>query len=83
MDGPREYYAKWYKLSQKKTNTTWFHLYVRSKEQNKWTNKIETDFISAENRLMVSRVEGEWDLVKNSKGIKKYRLEVTKYSQGM
>ena len=21
----------------------WFHLYVESKEQSKWTNKIETD----------------------------------------
>ena len=25
-------------LSLRKTNTVWFHLYVESKEQNKWTN---------------------------------------------
>ena len=24
-----------------KANTTWFHLYVKSEKQNKWTNKIE------------------------------------------
>ena len=30
-------------INQTKTNTIWFHLYVESKEQNKWTNEIETD----------------------------------------
>ena len=30
-------------ISQRRTNTMWFHLHVESQEQNKWTNKIETD----------------------------------------
>ena len=30
------------KVSQRKKNTIWFHLYVESKE-NKWTNKNKTD----------------------------------------
>ena len=30
-------------ISQGRTNTIWFHLYMESKKQNKWTNKIETD----------------------------------------
>ena len=38
MDGPRGYYAKWNKI-----NIIWLNLYVESKEQNKWTNKIETN----------------------------------------
>ena len=30
------------KISQRKTNTVWFQLYVESEKQNKWTNKTET-----------------------------------------
>ena len=30
------------KISQRKTNTAWFQLYVESEKQNKWTNKTET-----------------------------------------
>ena len=30
-------------IRQRKTNTIWFHLCVESNEQNKLTNKIETD----------------------------------------
>ena len=40
MDGPRGYYVKW---NKSKTNAKWFHLYVESKEQNKWINKLEID----------------------------------------
>ena len=29
--------------SEKKTNTVWFHLYVKFSEQNELTNKIEPD----------------------------------------
>ena len=42
MDGPGHYYVKWNK-SQRNINTVWFHLYVESNEQNKLTNKIETN----------------------------------------
>ena len=40
MDGSRRYYSKW---NKSKTNTVWFHLYVESKKQNKWTNLIKTE----------------------------------------
>ena len=42
MDGPRVYFSKWNK-SVRQTQILWFHLCVESKEQNEWTNKIETD----------------------------------------
>ena len=42
MDGSGEHYAKWHKLVREK-NAIWSHLYVESNEQNKLTNKIETD----------------------------------------
>ena len=29
------------KISQRKTNTVWFHLYVQSKKPKKWTNIIK------------------------------------------
>ena len=41
-DGPRGYYAKWNKADRKR-NTVWFHLYVESKKQNKWTNKTKQE----------------------------------------
>ena len=47
-------------ITQRKTNTLLFHLYVKSKkpkQANKY-NKIETDFIDTENQLVVSRGEG-------------------------
>ena len=43
IDRPGVYYTRWNTISQRKTNTIWFHLYVETKEQNKWTNKIETE----------------------------------------
>ena len=52
-------------------------LCVESKEQNKWTNKIETDS-DTKKRLMVARGEGVGDLGEKCKGLKKYTLEVTK-----
>ena len=30
-------------ISQTERNTVWFHFYVESERQNKWTNKTETD----------------------------------------
>ena len=38
MSGARGYYAKWNKSDRERTNAVWFHLYVESKRQNKWTN---------------------------------------------
>ena len=35
MDGPRDYHTKW---SKKKTNITWYHLYMESKKWYKWTH---------------------------------------------
>ena len=48
MDGPGEYYTKLeaqipYDFTQRKTNTIWFHSYVKSSEQTELTSKIETD----------------------------------------
>ena len=53
MDGPRGYYAKWNKSDREKTNTTWFHLYVEFKQQNKH-NKTET-VADTKNKLVVAR----------------------------
>ena len=35
MDGPTDYHTKW-SLSQKETNTIWYHLYVDSKIGYNW-----------------------------------------------
>ena len=40
-DEPWEYYVA--EINQKKTNTTWVHLYVESKRKNKQANETETD----------------------------------------
>ena len=40
-DEPWEYYVA--EINQKKTNTTWVHLYVESKGKNKQANETETD----------------------------------------
>ena len=34
MNGPRDYHTKWNK-SDRKINTTWYHLYVESKKKKK------------------------------------------------
>ena len=47
MVGTTGYYAKW--KSQRKINAIWFHLYVWSKTQNKWTNTNR--LINTENKL--------------------------------
>ena len=41
MDRSSENYAKWNK--SEKDKTIWFHLYVDSKKQNKWTHETKTD----------------------------------------
>ena len=40
-DEPWGYYVT--EINQRKTNTTWVHLYVESKRENKQANKTETD----------------------------------------
>ena len=42
MDGPRGHYDRWNK-SVRERHIPCNFIYVGSKEQNKWTNKIETD----------------------------------------
>ena len=55
-------------ISQSKGSAIWFHLYVESEKQNKWTNKQNRNrLINIENRGMVTMVGegmceiGEWD----------------------
>ena len=36
MDATRDYHTD--EISQKNTNTTWYHLYVEPKTLHKWTN---------------------------------------------
>ena len=67
------------KISQRKTSTIWLHLYVESKEQSKWTNKIETasyiqrtDWELPEGRRIVGAL-GE-----RGEGTKRHSLVVTK-----
>ena len=64
MDGPWGYYAKPNKSDREQRNTTWLHLYVESKKQNKQTNKIK--LIDSEKRLVVTRGEGVGDGWKGS-----------------
>ena len=47
-------------VSQKKTNSVWFHLYMKSKKQNKQIkpNKI----INTESKLVVAREEVVWGI---------------------
>ena len=43
--------------------------------------KNETDnLIDTENKLMLARWEGVWEMVEKVEGIKKYKLAVTKQS---
>ena len=44
-------------ISQKKTNTVWFHLYVGSKKQNKWTNITKEKQNQAQNKQVVAQGE--------------------------
>ena len=73
MDGPRLYHAKW--NSQRKTNTTWFHLYVESKEQDK---QNRNRLIDTDNKLRVAWWQGGWGLDEKSEGIEKYKSIITK-----
>ena len=77
MDGPRGYYAK-YNVRQRKINIIWFHLYVESKEQNKWTNKKEADLRIQRTNWWLPGGRGIGGMGETSKGIKKYRVVVTK-----
>ena len=56
MDGPRVLSE----VSQRKTNTVWYHLCVESKIWHKWLAcKTERDS-QTEDRLVVPRLEGWW-----------------------
>ena len=47
------------KISQRKTNTVWFHLYGKYKKQNKWTIKPNRNrLIHKENKPLVVRGDG-------------------------
>ena len=59
-----------------------FHLYVKSKEHNKWTNKNGNRLIDTENRLIVARGEEFGRVGEKGEGIKKYKLVVTEQSWG-
>ena len=68
-------------ISQRKTNTIRFHLYVESKEQSVQTKQKQTHRYR-EQRDGCHR--GGWfgGLGEKGEGIEKYRLVVTKYSWG-
>ena len=51
MDGPRSYHTK-LKVRQRKANTVWFHLYVKSKKISKY-NKTQTE-------LKIQRTNNGW-----------------------
>ena len=59
MDGPRDYYIKW---SKSKTNTIWYHLYIKSKIRYELTyllkeEKKKNRLTDIENRSMVTKGE--------------------------
>ena len=41
-----------------KTSNVWFHLYMESKKQNEWTNKIEIRISVIKKNLVADRGEG-------------------------
>ena len=54
-------------ISQRKTNTIWSYLYVKSKKQNKWAKEKKGDrdktrnrLLTIENKLMVIRGDVGW-----------------------
>ena len=65
-------------ISQRKTNTTWFHLYVESKEQNTHKKLKQTHRHRQQTNWGLSEQRGIGGLDEKSKEINKYKLEVTK-----
>ena len=56
MDGPRDYHTKW--SNQRKKNI-WYHLYVESKKQHKWTYLENRNRLTdIENKPMVTKTKG-------------------------
>ena len=57
MNRAWEYHAKWSQSDLRRTRTTQLHSYVWYETQsNKWTNKL----IDTDNRIAVTKDEGEW-----------------------
>lgn len=68
-----------HEISQRKTNTVWFHLYVESKKQNKWqTNKQQQPEKPREQTRGHQRW-GEWRMAEIGEGIKRHKLPVLTY----
>ena len=65
MDTTRDYHVKWSKSDGKKQML--FHLYVGSKQQNKWTNKTQQDSQVQRTDGGYQR-EGGWGVGKKGKG---------------
>ena len=77
-DGSRGYYVKWNKSDRERwIYTIWLHLYVEPKK-NKQAKKNVKRLIDTENKLIVARVKEVEIWVKSVKGIKMYKLSVTK-----
>jgi len=74
MDGPRDYHMRW--SCQRKTNITWYHLYVEFKIWCKRIYKTETDS-QTENKLMVTKGE-EGERIKWEFQISRYKLPYIK-----
>ena len=64
--------------SVRKTNTMWFHLYVESKEQYKWTNKTEADLWTQSTDWWLPEGREFGGLGEKGEGIEKYKWVVTK-----
>ena len=77
MDGSGGYYAKW-NVTQGKTNTIWFHLYVESQKTKEQTNQNRDRCIDTENKWVIVRGEVIGGLGDKCEGDYEYRLPVIK-----
>ena len=65
-------------MSQSEKEKYMFHSHVECKEQNKWTNKIETDSSMQGTNSCLPEGRGVEELGEKGEGIKKYKLVVKK-----
>ena len=63
------------KVSQTKTNTTWYHLHIKSKK-TKNKQKIPLKLIYSDSGRVVARASGAWKI---GKGQLKCKLSITKW----